>query len=96
MSDMMLDDNRRAARYRLRAKVDFRNYLFVWFFIAAVLSIIWFLVTPNVYFWPVWAIAGMGVGALVAGWDAYGSRQNITEANVDAEVYRMNRMNRTA
>ena len=91
MSDMMLDDNRRAARYRLRAKVDFRNYLFVWFFVAAVLSIIWFLVTPNVYFWPIWAIAGMGIGALVAGWHAYGGSQTITEANVDAEIHRMNR-----
>jgi hypothetical protein len=51
---------------------------------------VWYLTTPNEYFWPLWGIGGMGFAALFVGWDAYGSKRGITEAAIDAEVKKMN------
>lgn len=60
---------------------------------SALVSGIWFVTTPEGYFWPIWVIFGMGVGALFAGLDAYGklSDKPITDADVDAEVERLRR-----
>ena len=81
---------RKIAKKRLQKKIDFRNYLFVWFAISVLLVGVWYLTTPNEYFWPLWGIGGMGFAALFVGWDAYGSKRGITEAAIDAEVKKMN------
>ena len=54
------------------------------------LTVIWFITTPNEYFWPMWAMFGMGVGAFFSGMDAYAKKPRvITEADIDAEVKRL-------
>jgi len=64
----------------------------VWAAVSILLTAIWFLTSPGVYFWPVWPIFGMGVAALFVGLDAYGpGRRYHTESDVDAEVERMTR-----
>jgi len=83
------DDLRALATQRLKKKADFKNFLLVWAFVSAVVTAIWFFATPGILFWPGFVIGGMGIGALVSWWDAYGPTGGITEGDIDAEVERM-------
>jgi uncharacterized membrane protein YjjP (DUF1212 family) len=83
------DELRQHARKRLKERQDFHNYLLVWLGVALVSSAIWVLTNPGGYFWPAWAIAGMGVGAVFQAIAIYGGKRFITEADVDAEVERL-------
>jgi len=65
-----LDDRRRAALDRVRAKRDFRNHLGVYLIINTLLVVIW-AATGGGYFWPIWPIAGWGVGLAFHAWSAY-------------------------
>ena len=87
------DKLREFARKQLKKKQDFKQYLWTYVGVSALVSGIWFVTTPTGYFWPIWVIFGMGVGALFAGLDAYGklSEKPITDADVDAEVERLRR-----
>ena len=81
------------ARKRLKRQQEFKQFLFIWAFISAVLSAIWFWTTPNSFYWPIFPIAGMGIGAYFQWSEAYGPgmAKAITEADVDAEVERLRR-----
>jgi hypothetical protein len=83
------DDLRALATKRLKKKADFKSFLVVWLFVSAVVTVIWFFATPGILFWPGFVIGGMGIGALVSWWDAYGPTGGITEGDIDAEVERM-------
>ncbi|WP_166671163.1 2TM domain-containing protein [Cryobacterium psychrophilum] len=84
------EELRRQARKRLKARSSFWTYIGVWGAVSIMLTVIWFITTPDAYFWPVWAIFGMGVAALFIGLDAYGpGRRYHTESDVDAEIERM-------
>ena len=83
------DDLRSLATKRLKKKADFKSYLFVWFLVSALVSVIWFFATPDSLFWPGFVMGGMGIGALAAWWDAYGPNTGITEADINAEIERM-------
>ena len=87
------NDIRSLAKKRLKKKADFKNYLFVWALVSALVTAIWFFASPETLFWPGFVIGGMGIGALVAWWDAYGPDQSITEADIDAEIKRMGEKN---
>jgi len=90
----MNDDDalRKEARRRLKARSSFWTFLGVWAAVSILLTTIWFLTSSGGYFWPVWAIFGMGVAALFVGLDAYGpGRRYQTESDIDAEVERMTR-----
>jgi hypothetical protein len=86
-------DLRDFARKRLKKQQEFKQYLGVWVGVSILVTGIWFLTSPDGFFWPIWVIFGMGVGALFTGIDAYGPGQKklITEADVDAEVERLRR-----
>lgn len=87
------DKLREFARKQLNKKQDFKQYLWTYAGVSALVTGVWFVTTPTGYFWPIWVIFGMGVGALFAGLDAYGklSEKPITDADVDAEVERLRR-----
>jgi len=89
MSD---DELRKAARHNLKARNDFKVMLAIFAVITVLLIAIWYFSTGGRgYFWPVWPIIGFVIAAGFAGLDAYGiTRRQITEADVDAEVARMN------
>jgi hypothetical protein len=89
-------DIRSQAKKRLKAKADFKQYLGIWAAVSLLLVGIWAVTsytTGNVlYFWPIWPFLGMGIAAFFMGLEAYGpSRNGITEADIDAEVERMQR-----
>ena len=46
-----------------RKRVDFKIHLFVYFVVIATLWIIWFF-TNKGYPWPVWPMAGWGIGII--------------------------------
>ena len=87
------DKLREFARKQLKKKQEFKQYLWTYAGVSVLVTGIWFVTSPEGYFWPIWVIFGMGVGALFAGLDAYGrlSAKPITDADVDAEVERLNR-----
>lgn len=80
------------ARKSLKKKQDFKQLVGVWFAVSVLLSAIWAL-TGQGYFWPIWAMFGIGIAVLFAGLDAYGPgfKKEITEADIDAEIERRNK-----
>jgi hypothetical protein len=86
-------DLRKHAAKLLKKREDFKQYLWVYLVVTAITSGVWFFTTPTGYFWPIWVIFGMGIGAVFAGLDALGKLSNkpITEADIDAEVERLKR-----
>ncbi len=78
-------------RKRLKKQQAFNRYLGVWSGVSIMLLLIWFFSTPSGYFWPMWPILGMGIGAFFQWREAYGSITNkeITEADIDAEIQRI-------
>jgi CHASE2 domain-containing sensor protein len=89
---MSTDDVRAVARRNLKARNDFKVMLAIFAVVTVILVAIWFLTTGgSSYFWPVWPILAFVVASVFAGLDAYGlTRRHITEADIDAEVARMN------
>lgn len=84
------DELREWARKSLKKKQDFKQLVGVWFGVSALLTVIW-LMTGQGYFWPVWAMLGIGVAVFFTALDAYGPgfKKGITEADIDAEVERL-------
>ena len=87
------DPVREFAKKQLKKKQDSRQFLFIYAAVSGITSAVWWLTTPQAPFWPIWVIFGMGIGAVVTGLDAYGigARKPITEADIDAEVERIQR-----
>lgn len=87
----MNDEELRAiAKKRLKKQADFKRYLWTWLGVSILTSAIWAITSPTEYFWPIWVVFGMGIGALFGGIDAYGKSPNIiTDEDIDAEVERL-------
>jgi len=87
-----MDDEelRKSARARLKARSDFKHYLWVWLGVSLIVVVIWLITGYRTYFWPAWPIAGMGIGAFFMALSAYGpGTRVITDADVDAEVEKL-------
>jgi hypothetical protein len=88
------EELRTLARKRLKARRDFWNYCGIWLGVTIIVTAVWLLTDPGGYFWPIWPIGGMGIGAFFIALDAYGpNRGIITEADIDDEVARITRSN---
>ena len=87
-----MDENeiREIAKKQLKKQADFKGYLWIWLAVSLMLTAIWALTSFGPDYWPIWAIFGMGIGALFSGIDAYGKNPRIiSEAAIDAEVHRL-------
>ena len=82
---------RNLIRKRLKKQQEFNRYLGVWAGVSLLLLTIWFFTMPGGYFWPMWPILGMGIGAFFQWREAYGplAPKEITEADIDAEIQRL-------
>ena len=80
------DERRSAAITRLTDKRDFRNHVFVYCAVNALLVVIW-AATGAGYFWPIWAIGGWGIGLAAHAWNVYGQKP-ISEADIAEEMHR--------
>lgn len=80
------DERRELARKRLQAKRDLKTHAVAYVVVNTFLVIVWAL-SGGGFFWPVWVIAGWGIGLAMNVWEVYG-RKPITEADVDDELRR--------
>lgn len=83
-------DLRAFAKKSLKKKQEFKQFLGIWAGVSLLLTGIW-AATGAGYFWPMWAILGMGIGAFFIGLDAYGKSfsKPITESDIEAEIKRL-------
>jgi hypothetical protein len=81
------DALREAAVTRLRKKRDFATHVLIYLLVNGFLVVIW-AVTSRDFFWPVFPIAGWGIGLAANAWDVYG-RRPITEDEIRREMDRM-------
>ncbi|HEY2813312.1 MAG TPA: 2TM domain-containing protein [Acidimicrobiales bacterium] len=75
------------AHKRVALRRAFRTHLVVYVVINAFLIGVWALSGAG-YFWPVWVLAGWGIGLALHAWKAYGGGGGITDADVEAELRR--------
>jgi hypothetical protein len=80
------EERREAAVKRLKDKRDFRNHVAAYVLVNALLVAIWAF-SGGGYFWPVWVIAGWGVGLAFNAWAVYFERP-ITEDDIRKEMER--------
>jgi 2TM domain len=75
----------------IKKKRDFWNHFIVYCVVNAFLIAIWYI-TGHGYFWPVWVLAGWGIGLVLNAWDAYGrSNRAIGEDEIQREIERQRR-----
>lgn len=80
------DERRAAAVERVKAKRDFKNHLGAYLIVNALLVIIW-AASGAGYFWPVWPIAGWGVGLAFNAWAVF-IQKPISEDDIRRELER--------
>jgi hypothetical protein len=69
---------------RLKDKRDFRNHVVAYVLVNALLISIWAFSGAG-YFWPIWVIAGWGIGLAFNAWAVYFERP-ITEDDIRKEM----------
>jgi len=89
MSDVRADEDlRKQALERVKKRRDFWPHLLVYVMVNALVVVVWFMTGAEGFFWPIFLIAGWGIGVVMHAWDAF-FRTGITEEDVDREVSRM-------
>ncbi|HEX3735032.1 MAG TPA: 2TM domain-containing protein [Solirubrobacterales bacterium] len=79
------ENARELAIQRLKMKQDFKGVLAGGSLAIIVTIVIWALGGGG-YFWPVWVILGVAIGAVTTGWKVYGPSNRITEDDVQREM----------
>ncbi len=80
------DERRAAAIDRITQRRDFRGHAFVYCAVNVLLVVIW-AAAGGGYFWPIWSIAGWGIGLAAHAWQTFGERP-ISEAEIAEEMRR--------
>ena len=81
---------REQIRKRLKKQQEFKQFLTVWIGVSVMLTLFWLFTNPLAFFWPIFPILGMGLGAFFQWREAYGEPpREITEADIDAEIQRI-------
>lgn len=80
---------RRQAEKRLRAKRDLGANALAYVLVNGFLVGIWFVSDPGGFFWPLFPLAGWGIGLVFHAWDVYSGPPS--ERAVQAEMDRLRR-----
>jgi hypothetical protein len=78
---------RERAIKRLKKKSDFRIHLLIYVTVNAFLVVVWAM-TGSGFFWPIFPIAGWGIGVVANAWDAYGADVP-TESQISHEMRKL-------
>jgi len=73
----------RRAEERVKAKRRFRTHIILYICVNLGLVIMFFLRDKGGYFWPIWGIAGWGIGLLLHGLFVYGG---LSGKKLDEEI----------
>jgi hypothetical protein len=87
-------EDRRIAALRLKRRRDFFWHLVTYLVINGLLVFVW-AIGPRATFWPMWLMVFWGIGLAFHAYYAFG-RQEVTEADVDAELRRSGRSGDTS
>ena len=85
--EIMLSDEavlRELALKQLKKKRDFHAHLLVYAMVNTFLVVIWLLTNAGGFFWPVFPIAGWGIGVVMNAWDVY--RGDFAEDEIRREM----------
>jgi hypothetical protein len=80
------DERRSAAIARITDRRELRNHAFVYCAVNTLLVVIW-AVSGAGYLWPIWVIAGWGIGLAAHAWRIFGQKA-ISEADIIEEMHR--------
>lgn len=78
------------ALQRLKKRRDFWTHLLVYVLVNSFIVVIWALTGRPGFFWPVFPIAGWGIGLVMNAWDVFWRRE-ITEEDIQHELEREHR-----
>ena len=56
---------------RLKKRRDFFAHLLVYVLVNAFVVAIWALTNPDGFFWPIFLLAGWGIGVVMNAWDVF-------------------------
>ena len=79
-------DEWREAKKRVTMRRDFGSHVVSYVVINSFLILVW-AVTGAGYFWPIWVLAGWGIGLVLHAWEAF-VRRPVTDADIEAELHR--------
>jgi len=92
---MVTDTREQAARdtavAHLKKRRDFFGHLLVYVLVNAFVVVIWAVTGAHGFFWPVFLIAGWGIGVVMNAWDVFW-RPQITEQDIQREIEREDKM----
>jgi hypothetical protein len=73
---------------RLRKRRDFSAHLLVYVLVNAFLVTIWALTNPHGFFWPIFPLAGWGIGVVMNAWDVF-RNDEFDEEQIRREMERL-------
>jgi hypothetical protein len=88
---MAIDESevlRERAIKRLKKKRDFAGHLLVYVLVNTFLVAIWALTNVHGFFWPVFPLAGWGIGVVMNAWDVFRTEE-FGEDEIRREVQRL-------
>ncbi|WP_299440876.1 2TM domain-containing protein [uncultured Phycicoccus sp.] len=62
---------RERAIKELKKRREFQSHLLIYVLVNSLLVGIWAISSPGAFFWPLFPIAGWGIGVALHGWDVY-------------------------
>jgi len=90
VSDTRDQTARDQAVTHLKKRRDFHAHLLGYVLVNAFLVVIWAVIGAHGFFWPIFSIAGWGIGLVMNAWDVYW-RHPITETDIKREIEREDR-----